>query len=169
MRIMGIDPGSLVTGWGVVEAAGPAVAFVAAGTVRTEPAHDLAARLRTIHDGIRALCAEHRPDEVAVERVFMARNADSALKLGQARAAAICGTFDCGAAVFEFAPSDIKRAVVGKGAATKEQVQHMVRALLKLKGPLALDASDALAVALCQAHGRGLRGRYAQLMRGRRR
>lgn len=163
-RILGIDPGSRVTGWGVVDVAGARTALVAAGTLRISSAGDLATRLKTIHDGVRALCAEHRPHEVAVERAFVSENADTALKLGQARAAAICGTFDAGVAFFEYAPAKIKQAVVGKGSATKEQVQHMVRALLPGAGPMTHDASDALAVALCHAHGRGLKAHYAVLL-----
>lgn len=164
IRILGIDPGSRVTGWGVVDVAGPKTALVASGTLRISAAGDLAVRLKAIHDGVRALCAEHRPQEVAVERAFVSENADTALKLGQARAAAICGTFDAGVAFFEYAPAKIKQAVVGKGSATKEQVQHMVRALLPGAGPMAHDASDALAVALCHAHGRGLKAKYAEVL-----
>lgn len=155
-RILGIDPGSLVTGWGVVDADSKGIAFVACGTVRTDPKSDLAARLKRIHDEVRALCAEFRPHEVAVERVFVDKNAGSALKLGQARAAAICGTFDCGAAFHEYAPREIKQSVVGTGAATKDQVAHMVRALLGIQVKVAIDATDALACALTHAHGRGL-------------
>lgn len=163
-RILGIDPGSVVTGWGVVDADARGVAFVACGTVRAAAAEgaegaDLAARLKRIHDEVRALCAEFRPHEVAVERVFVDKNAGSALKLGQARAAAICGTFDSGAALHEYAPREVKQAVVGTGAATKEQVAHMVRALLGLQVKVAIDASDALACALTHAHGRGLAAR----------
>lgn len=171
-RILGIDPGSRVTGWGVVDVVGQRTILVAAGTLRVAAAGDLAARLKAIHDGVRALCAEHRPQEVAVERAFVADNADTALKLGQARAAAICGTFDAGLAFFEYAPAKIKLAVVGKGNATKDQVQHMVRALLRADA-MAFDASDALAVALCHAHGRGLKAQYGallgQMRRGNRR
>lgn len=164
VRILGIDPGSRVTGWGVIDLDGSRTALVAAGTLRIATDGDLAARLKQIHDGVRALCAEHRPDEVAVERAFVSENADTALKLGQARAAAICGTFDAEIAFFEYAPAKIKQAVVGKGTATKDQVQHMVRALLPGAGVMALDASDALAVALCHAHGRGLKAHYAELL-----
>jgi crossover junction endodeoxyribonuclease RuvC len=163
-RILGIDPGSRITGWGVVDVAGQRTALVAAGTLRIAADGDLAQRLKAIHDGVRALCAEHHPQEVAVERAFVSDNADTALKLGQARAAAICGTFDAGVAFFEYAPAKIKQAIVGSGAATKQQVQHMVRALLPGAGPMALDASDALAVALCHAHGRGLNAKYAAVL-----
>ena len=155
IRILGIDPGSRVTGWGVVDVAGQRTALVAAGTLREVAIGGDAQRLKAIHDGVRALCAEHRPQEVAVERAFVSENADTALKLGQARAAAICGTFDAGVAFFEYAPAKIKQAIVGKGSATKQQVQHMVRALLHADA-MALDASDALAVALCHAQTRRL-------------
>lgn len=155
-RILGIDPGSLRTGWGIVDADAKGVAFVACGTVRTDPSSDLAARLKRIHDEVRSLCAEFRPHEVAVERVFVDKNAGSALKLGQARAAAICGTFDSGAAFHEYAPREVKLAVTGTGAAGKEQVAHMVRALLGIQVKVAIDASDALACALAHAHGRGV-------------
>lgn len=158
-RILGIDPGTLCTGWGIVDADVKGIAFVACGTVRTDPTSDLAARLKRIHDEVRALCAEFRPHEVAVERVFVDKNAGSALKLGQARAAAICGTFDGGAALHEYAPREVKQAVTGTGAATKDQVAHMVRALLGLQVKVAIDASDALACALTHAHGRGLAAR----------
>jgi len=163
-RILGIDPGSRVTGWGVVDCEPRGLRFVACGTIRTAPGADLGARLRTIHDAVRALCSEHAPDEVAVERAFVSDNADTALKLGQARAAAICGTFDHGPTLHEYAPATIKQAVVGSGAATKEQVQHMVRALLAVRDKLAFDASDALAAAVCHAHGRGLKSRYAAVL-----
>lgn len=158
-RILGIDPGSLVTGWGVLDLEGGTVAFVACGTVRTDRSADFVTRLKRIHDELRALCAEFRPHEVAVERVFVDQNAGTALKLGQARAAAICGTFDSGAVFHEYAPREIKQAVVGTGAATKDQVAHMVRALLGMRVKVAVDASDALACALCHAHGRGLHTR----------
>jgi len=158
-RILGIDPGSLCTGWGIVDADARGIAFVACGTVRTDPSSDLATRLKRIHDEVRSLCAEFRPAELAVERVFVDKNAGAALKLGQARAAAICGSFDSGAVVHEYAPREVKQAVVGTGAATKEQVAHMVRALLALQVKVAVDASDALACALTHAHSRGLNTR----------
>jgi crossover junction endodeoxyribonuclease RuvC len=108
-----------------------------------------------IFDGLAALIAEHRPGEVAVERVFVSRNVDSALKLGQARGAALCAV-PGGVPVFEYAPRAIKLALVGSGAAEKLQVAHMVRVLLGFRGPLAADAADALAVAVCHAHARRL-------------
>jgi crossover junction endodeoxyribonuclease RuvC len=99
----------------------------------------------------------YAPTEIAIERVFMHRNADSALKLGQARGAALCGAFAAAVQVFEYSPREIKAALVGKGGADKVQVQHMVCALLGLNGRINADAADALAVAICHAHGRSLR------------
>lgn len=116
----------------------------------------VAERLRAIFEAVEELIARHRPDEVAVERVFMNRNADSALKLGQARGAAL-SAIPRGTSVFEYAPRAIKLAVVGFGGADKQQVAHMMRALLSLSGTLAADASDALAVAVCHAHSRRMR------------
>jgi crossover junction endodeoxyribonuclease RuvC len=170
-RILGIDPGSVVTGWGVVDAEGQRVSRVASGAIHAD-GDDFPARLKAIHDGVREVCAAHRPDEIAVERVFVNRNADSALKLGQARGAAICATFSSGAILVEYSPREIKQAVVGRGAASKEQVQHMVRTLLGIRAPLEADEADALAAALCHAHGRALRARLdtlaAAAARGRR-
>src|SRR5690606_16818795 len=112
---------------------------------------ELAARLRIIFDGAARLVAEYQPDEICVERVFVHRNADSALKLGQARAAALCGTFLHEMPVHEYAAREVKLAVTGSGGAEKVQVAHMVRRLLGIRGPLAADAADALAVAICHA------------------
>jgi crossover junction endodeoxyribonuclease RuvC len=118
----------------------------------------LAERLQEIFAGVDELTHEFRPDEVAIERVFMHRNADSALKLGQARGAALSGTFSARPRVYEYAPREVKLAVVGTGAAQKDQVQLMVRRLMNIAGPLAEDAADALAIALCHAHSRRLTG-----------
>lgn len=154
-RILGIDPGSRVTGWGFIDSDGRSSRYVASGQIHTAGA-DLPVRLRQIYDSLRALVAEHAPAEVAVESVFMHRNADSALKLGQARAAAICATFGEGVEVFEYAARAVKQAVVGTGAAEKGQVAHMVGVLLARREPLLADEADALAVALCHAHTRAL-------------
>jgi crossover junction endodeoxyribonuclease RuvC len=110
---------------------------------------------------------QFQPDEVAVERAFMHKNADSALKLGQARAAAICGTLVKGVPLHEYSPREVKQAVVGKGGADKEQVQHMMRVLLGLKGALQADSADALAIAVCHAHSRGLKAELSSLLRAR--
>lgn len=159
-RILGIDPGSLITGYGLLDLAGRDVKLVASGTIATGGG-DFPARLATIFRGVEALVGEHRPEELAIENVFVSRNAASALKLGQARAAAICGSIAAGLPVFEYTPREIKQAVVGRGGAPKEQVQHMVRTLLGVRGTLAADAADALAVALCHAFGREARQRLA--------
>lgn len=150
-RILGIDPGSRVTGFGVIETGGRKPAYIASGCVRSEDP-DLAQRLRTIFEGLRAVIAEHRPDEAVIENVFVKHNVESALKLGQARGAAICAMVVQGLPVHEYTPTQIKQSVVGTGAADKEQVRHMVCALLKLRGAPRLDASDALACALSHLH-----------------
>ena len=154
VRVLGIDPGSQCTGFGVVDALGPRLIYVASGVIRT-PNGEFAARLCEIFTCVRSIVAQYRPQEIAIERVFVNRNPDSALKLGQARGAAICGTVDAKAEVFEYATRQIKQAVVGSGSAEKAQVQLMMRSILKLDGPVASDAADALAAAVCHA----LRGR----------
>ncbi len=156
-RILGLDPGSVCTGYAVVQTAGVDVAYVVSGSIRSR-GETFADRLRDIFAGVAELAAEYRPDEVAIERVFMHRNPDSALKLGQARGAALSATFQWRPRVYEYAPREVKLAVVGSGAAQKDQVQMMVRQLLKISGPVGADAADALAIALCHAHSRRLYG-----------
>lgn len=158
VTILGIDPGSQVTGYGVISATGPRIAYVSSGCIRTRPGSELSERLRTIYEAVAGLVERYRPGEVCIERVFMHRNADSALKLGQARAAAICGTFGLEATIHEYAARQVKQTVTGSGGAEKIQVAHMVKRLLGLKGVLAADAADALAVAICHAHMRRDRG-----------
>ncbi|MGH8305588.1 MAG: crossover junction endodeoxyribonuclease RuvC, partial [Steroidobacteraceae bacterium] len=152
MRILGLDPGSRRTGFGVLECRGGDLIVIAHGCL-TLTGVGPAARLRMIFEGLQALMSEHRPGEVAVERVFVSRNVDSALKLGQARGAALCAV-PGGVPVFEYAPRAIKLALVGSGAAEKFQVAHMVRVLLGIGAALSADAADALAVAVCHAHAR---------------
>jgi crossover junction endodeoxyribonuclease RuvC len=154
VRILGVDPGSRRTGFGVIECRGGDYVHVAHGCLNVGGAV-MAERLRLIFDGLQALIGEHQPAEVAVERVFVNRNVESALKLGQARGAALCAV-PRGLPVFEYAPRAIKMAVVGSGAAEKAQVAHMITALLRLSGRIGPDASDALAVAVCHAHSRRL-------------
>ncbi|NNC57577.1 MAG: crossover junction endodeoxyribonuclease RuvC [Woeseiaceae bacterium] len=149
-RILGIDPGSRLTGFGVLDFLGDTPAYVASGTVESTDGA-FADRLRQIFDSVGGIVKEYHPDIVVIESVFMHKNAGSALKLGHARSAAICATFEYDVEVFEYAPREIKQAVVGTGAATKEQVQHMVVSILKLAGSPSSDAADALAAALC--HG----------------
>jgi crossover junction endodeoxyribonuclease RuvC len=150
IRVLGIDPGSQCTGFGLVDVTGPRLHYVASGVIRT-PQGDLAARLCEIFNCMRSIVTQYQPQEIAIERVFVNRNPDSALKLGQARGAAICGTAESHAEVFEYATREIKQAVVGSGSAEKAQVQLMMRSLLKLDGPVAADAADALAAAVCHA------------------
>jgi len=154
VRILGLDPGSRRTGFGVIECRGSELASVAFGCLNVTAAAPTA-RLRLIFEGLQALMNEHQPAEVAIERVFVNRNADSALKLGQARGAALCA-LPRGTPVFEYAPRAIKLAVVGSGAAEKFQVAQMIRALLALSEAPVADAADALAVAVCHAHARAI-------------
>ena len=151
LTIMGIDPGSRVTGFGLVRVDGSRIGYISSVVIRLK-SDDFADRLRLIFDQMSVLLSEHRPREVAIERVFMHRNADSALKLGQARGAAICAAVTRALPVAEYSPREIKQAVVGKGSADKTQIQHMVRVLLNLPGTPQADAADALAVALCHSH-----------------
>jgi crossover junction endodeoxyribonuclease RuvC len=153
-RILGLDPGSLRTGFGVIDCSDGGLTIVAQGCIATAGG-PLADRLRIIHARVAELIVEHQPQEVAVERVFLSKNADSALKLGQARGAALAAvpaTMD----VHEYAPRAIKLAVVGVGGAEKAQVAHMVKQLLRVNLRLAADAADALAIAICHAHSRRL-------------
>lgn len=154
-RIIGIDPGSQRTGFGIidVDAAGR-LTHVHHGALAVAGEDTFPLRLKRIFDELAAIIEEHRPAECGIERVFMARNPDSALKLGQARGAAICAVASRGLAVHEYAPTEIKQAVVGSGRGDKAQVQHMVGFLLGLKGPLQPDAADALAIAVTHAHTR---------------
>jgi crossover junction endodeoxyribonuclease RuvC len=157
---LGIDPGSRITGFGVLDFEADRAYYVASGAVRSVEG-DFAARLRLIFRSVTEIVAEYRPDAVVIESIFVHRNAMSALKLGQARSAALCATFGLDIAVHEYAPREIKQAVVGNGAATKMQVQHMVRSLLQLQGEPSPDAADALAAALCHGHQCRLHARLA--------
>lgn len=150
-RILGIDPGSRITGYGLIDADGSRLSYVDCGVI-TAGEGPFPERLKLIFDGLTGLIGRHGPAEVAVEKVFVSRNAESALKLGQARGAAICAAVQAGLPVGEYAATRIKQAVVGRGAADKRQVQHMVCALLGLREKLKADAADALAVAVCHAH-----------------
>ncbi len=153
-RILGLDPGSLRTGFGVIDCESGNLRIVAQGCIATSGG-PLADRLRTIHARVTELIALHAPQEIAVERVFLSKNADSALKLGQARGAALAAVPQS-LGVHEYAPRAIKLAVVGVGGAEKTQVAHMVKQLLRIDLRLAADAADALAVAICHANTRRL-------------
>jgi crossover junction endodeoxyribonuclease RuvC len=151
--ILGIDPGSRKTGFGIIQAHGARQLYVASGVIRLGDGA-LNDRLKILFDSISSLIDEHRPEHVAVEEVFMAKSAGSALKLGQARGAAVVACVSRGLTVADYTARQIKQAVVGTGAANKEQVQHMVQTLLKLPAAPQEDAADALAAALCHAHMR---------------
>ena len=163
VRILGIDPGSRLTGFGVVDLVDDRARFVASGAVRTADG-EFPDRLRQIFEAVEQLVSEYEPQELAIESVFVHKNAGSALKLGHARAAALCATFSASLSVHEYAPREIKQAVTGTGNATKEQVQHMVVRLLGLDGTPSADASDALAAALCHGHRRQLDGRVSDVV-----
>ncbi len=149
--ILGIDPGSRKTGFGLIETEGSRLAYLTSGIIRL-PQGNLPERLKVIFDSLGEIIAEYRPVEMAVEEVFFARDPRAALRLGQARGAAIVAGVTAGLAVAEYAARTVKQSVVGSGAASKEQVQHMVKQLLKLPGLPAEDAADGLAVAMCHAH-----------------
>jgi len=151
--IIGIDPGSRITGYGVIQLENKKTKYLSSGCIRTK-ADDVSQRLQQIYHGIREVMSQFPPAEVAIEQVFMHRNPGSALKLGQARGVAIVASSLDGVPVAEYSAKQIKQAVVGYGAADKKQVQEMVRILLKLSGVPQADAADALAVALCHAHSR---------------
>jgi crossover junction endodeoxyribonuclease RuvC len=170
LRILGLDPGSLATGYGVIELAGQRITHIAHGCIRTQGI-EFPQRLGNIHSGVAEVVAEYQPDELAVEKVFMNRNVEAALKLGQARGAALAAALVRDIPVFEFAATAVKLALVGNGHADKTQVSHMVCQLLGLSSTSSADAADALAVAVCHAHQRGIKARLAaaSVMLGRNR
>ena len=151
-RIIGIDPGSRVTGYGVLGSAGGQLQFVSCGIIKTAAHLPFSHRINQIFDGINEVIQMHQPDVAAVEDVFLSTNPRSALKLGQARGAAVVAAMQNNLAVYDYSPRVVKQAVVGYGQASKEQVQHMVRILLGLSSSPSSDAADALAVAICHAN-----------------
>ena len=157
MRVLGIDPGSRITGYGLVEQQGSRLVHVDNGALFTDKAVDFPDRLRLIFEGLSRVIADYRPVAVAIEDVYVAENVRSALKLGQARGAAIAAAVHAGLPVFEYTASQVKQAVVGQGRAGKEQVQKMIKALLALPEVAQADASDALAVAVCHINSHALR------------
>ena len=153
MRIMGIDPGTRVAGYGVVDLVGNRMVPVAHGVIRADMTHDYGVRLRSIHDGLAQVIAQHRPDQVAIEEAFYGKNAASALRMGEGRGAAILAVALQGRPLFQYTPAEVKKAVVGNGRAHKQQIQEMVRLLLGLPElPEPEDAADALAVAICHCN-----------------
>jgi len=153
LRILGIDPGLRVTGFGVIDKTGQKLAYVTSGCIRTPPARSLPERLAVILDSLGEVIAAHRPGQVALEKVFVNVNPESTLALGQARGTAICAAVSARLPVAEYTALQVKQAVVGNGLAKKEQVQEMVKRLLHLAGAPSADAADALACAICHAHG----------------
>lgn len=154
IRVLGIDPGSRIMGFGIIEVQSPTqMSYVVSGCIKIKPTL-LSERLHTIFEGISQLMREFQPSEISVESVFMHKNAMSALKLGQARGAAIAACAQHAAAVFEYSPREIKKSIVGFGAAEKHQVQTMITHLLQLNAPPPTDAADALAAALCHIYHR---------------
>ena len=152
LRILGIDPGLRVTGFGVIEQTGQHLAYITSGCVRSGDG-ELPERIKVLLEGLQMVIAEHRPQCVAIEQVFVNVNPQSTLLLGQARGAAICAAVGSALPVSEYTALQVKQAVVGAGKASKEQVQSMVRRLLQLPGDPSPDAADALACAICHAHG----------------
>ncbi len=168
--ILGIDPGSRITGYGVIRQFGGKFEYLGSGCIRVQ-GDELASRLQQIYHGITQIIEQFRPTTFAIEQVFMAKNPDSALKLGQARGAAIVAATNMELPVSEYSARQIKQSVVGKGSAEKTQVQHMVTYLLKLPATPQADAADALAVALCHGHTQQslikLAGQASKTVRGR--
>jgi crossover junction endodeoxyribonuclease RuvC len=151
--VLGIDPGTLATGYGIVTRRGKELVVLASGTVRNSGSTPLPQRLQNIYSELREIIAEYGPTECAIESAFYGKNAQSALKLGHARGVSMLAAVEQRLSTAEYSPREVKKAVVGNGNASKEQVQFMVRSLLHLDGPrMRLDASDALAVALCHLH-----------------
>lgn len=153
VRILGIDPGSRITGYGIIEQGLNDCRYIASCCIRVQ-ADYFPDRLKQIFDSVLEIIEVYRPEQMAIEQVFMHKNADSALKLGQARGAAICAVQTADLPVFEYAARQVKQALVGKGNAEKTQVQHMVKILLGIQGELQIDASDALGLCLCHSHHR---------------
>jgi len=151
MLVLGIDPGSRTTGYGVIEVRGNKLSYIDCGCIRAGDG-ELPQRLKIIFSTLSEIIAQHQPQQVAIEEVFMGRNAASALKLGQARGAAMSACLNQNLPVDEYSARQVKQAVVGAGAAEKGQVQHMVKALLSISDNIAEDAADALAVAICHAN-----------------
>jgi crossover junction endodeoxyribonuclease RuvC len=151
VRILGVDPGSRITGYGVIDVHQSHLRHVASGCIHVRGG-DLTARLRAIFDGITAIVDSEDPAVLAVEQVFFHRNAASALKLGQARGAALMAGVTRGLPLFEYSPNQVKQAVTGRGHAPKDQIRHMIKMLLCLRDLPGSDAADALAVAICHGH-----------------
>ncbi len=157
IRVLGIDPGTKITGFGLIDIITSSLTHVANGSIRTDPKISFSLKLQQIYLGVSEIIQKHKPDAVAIEDVFHAKNASSALKLGHARGVAVLAAANSGLSLFSYSPLEVKKAVVGFGRAQKEQVQSMVQILLRLPSLADIDASDALAVAICHIHTHTIR------------
>lgn len=162
MRVLGIDPGTAITGYGLVDEEAQGLTLVGCGVITTPSDQPLAARLQEIHRSLGMVIERHQPEAAAVEELFFARNARTALSVGHARGVALLALAQAGLPIFEYKPLEIKQAVAGYGRADKQQVQEMVRMLLSLdQAPQPDDAADAVAVAICHLHSRRMAGLIA--------
>lgn len=168
MRVMGIDPGLTRTGYGIVESRSGTLRAIAVGTARAAPGRSTAEQLAGLHAILSGVISEHRPEAVAVERLFFNSNAKTAIRVGQASGVALLAAAEAALPVHEYTPTEVKLAVVGVGNASKDQVAFMVRAILRLEDePDSPDASDALALAIAHAHGHKMRAAIARAGAGR--
>ncbi len=162
MRILGIDPGTNITGYGIIDVEGNRLRHVDNGIIKTRSSDPLPLRLKAIYDGLSKVLTAFTPDNVSVEQVFLAKNPRAALTLGHARGTAVIAAVNLGIEVHEYSALQVKSAVVGYGHAAKQQVQHMVKALLNLPEIAQEDAADALAVAICHANSRTMQKAVSQ-------
>jgi crossover junction endodeoxyribonuclease RuvC len=162
--VLGIDPGTVATGWGVVEASGSGLRHLGHGTINSSSAEPQAVRLSRIYRGLAKVLLDYRPGGVSLEKLFFAKNVQSALKLGQARGVALLAAAEHGIQVHEYTAVEIKSAVVGFGHATKPQVQMMIASLLRVAGRVPADASDALAAAICHLQRQSFQARIAEVL-----
>lgn len=151
--VIGVDPGTLVTGYGIIARTKGTLRLLQCGTIRNDPELPLPERLHRIYASLRLLIGKHHPDEMAIESAFYGKNAQSAMKLGHARGVSLLAAVERHLPTAEYSPREIKKAIVGRGGASKEQVQFMVKSILRIQGTrMALDTSDALAIAICHLH-----------------
>ncbi|MFA7227462.1 MAG: crossover junction endodeoxyribonuclease RuvC [Melioribacteraceae bacterium] len=152
MRILGVDPGTIFTGYGIIDFEENELKYVAAGVIKIQPTKEMPPRLKTIHDNLNKLIVQYKPDEFAIETAFYGKNVQSALKIGYARGVSMLTAINHDLTIKEYSPREIKKSVVGNGASSKEQVQFMIKKLLAIrKVKMKFDESDALAVAICHA------------------
>jgi crossover junction endodeoxyribonuclease RuvC len=162
MRVIGIDPGSRICGYGVLEARNGDIAYLASGSIAPKTTLQLSERLKVIYEGLVEVIGEHKPDAVSIEDIFFAKNAKSAIKLGQARGVALLAASTSGITIYEYAPTKVKLALTGRGRANKLEVQKMLTAMLGVEEFETQDASDAVAIALCHIHLSGIESRLGK-------